>query len=325
MFDKMRLTVSTCAAAALMAFGPALLPMPSEAQEIGPPDVYSFAEVLREEIDLLALEMGEVIVPRTDVEVENLSSRYVFFQAVSVFQKASTLCFEFTMDGLPLPQPPRGEITSKDVLEVVTAALDRIDCVKRVIGVTQQVEIPVRDDTKTPTDVFKMMIQANRELNHLLEPSITPSDVYSRVAHANTVVAQEIEALAAELGETDLALPALPAYEPRKKPEDVYAHLMRCLALVHDIGEVSGFTDVLTLVENYDEQIVDGDVYDLVSILMAELHYFSENLHVQEEAFEPDLTRHLPSHVYQQIGLLEAQLELMLGMVEKHPEWHARS
>ncbi len=305
-----------------------VLSVPSAASqelELGAPDVYMFASALRQELDELAIEMGEEIVPRSVMTVENVTSRYVFFEAVSVFKKASALCFEFTQYGVPLPYPPQGEITSKDVIEVVTGALDRIDCVKQSLGITLQADVPARDETRTATDVFEMMAAANRELNHLIEPEISHSDVYSKLKHANTVVAQELDALAEILDDHDFSLPELPPYEPRKSVKDTYEQLVKSLALLHDIGELSGLNEVMTVVPDYDEHFVAGDLYDLVTIIMAELHYFAEDLRVQEAEFEPALTRHLPAHVFQQALLLETKLEVMFELVERHPHWHGKS
>lgn len=297
----------------------------SQDLQLGPPDVYMFAAALRQELDELAIEMGEEIVPRSVMTVDNVTSRYVFFEATSVFKKASALCFEFTQYGVPLPHPPVGSIESKDVIEVVTGALDRIDCVKQALNITRQPDLPVRDVTKTSTDVFEMLAAANRELNHLIEPEISHSDVYSKLVHVNEVVAQELEALAVVLDDHAFVLPELPPYEARKSVKDTYEQLVLSLDLLHDIGEVSGLNEVMTVIPKYDEQFVPGDLYDLVTILMAEVHYFAEDLHVQEADFEPDLTRHLPAHVFQQALLLERKLEVMLALVERHPQWHGKS
>lgn len=300
-------------------------PVKGQDIEFGPPDVYMFASALRQELDELAIEMGEEIVTRSVMTVENVTSRYVFFEAASVFKKASALCFEFTQYGVPLPHPPLGNIESKDVLEVVSGALDRIDCVKQALNITKQPTLPERDETKTPTDVFVMLAAANRELNHLIEPEISHSDVYSKLVHVNQVVAQELEALAVILDDHDFTVPELPPYEARRSIKDTYKQLVLSLDLLHAIGKVSGLEEVMKVSPSYDEQFIAGDVYDLVTILMAEVHYFAEDLRIQEAEFEPDLTRHLPAHVYQQALLLERKLEVMLDLVERHPQWHGKT
>ncbi len=144
---------------------------------IRPPDIYALTLLLHKKLDVLALEMGEPRDTQPGIRVVNVQPREVFFQALTLFQKASRLCFEFTHQGHSMPHPPRGNILPGHVWNVVREALDRIECVEQALQMTgyaknpmtHRQDLPPPDETKTPTDVFRAIIQANRQLNILLE------------------------------------------------------------------------------------------------------------------------------------------------------------
>jgi hypothetical protein len=75
---------------------------------IQPPDVHSHTVLLRQELDVLAFEMGEVRHTRPEIRVVNVQPREVYFQALTLLQKSSRLCFEFTQEGYTLPTADRG-------------------------------------------------------------------------------------------------------------------------------------------------------------------------------------------------------------------------
>ena len=65
-----------------------------------------------------------------------------------------------------------------------------------------------------------------------------------------------------------------------------------------------------------------SDVYSMATLLVSELTY----LHMQVDDFEPPIRTYypgskLPSHVYQRVGILEAQLTELEKRVGLTPDW----
>ena len=69
-------------------------------------------------------------------------------------------------------------------------------------------------------------------------------------------------------------------------------------------------------------QMKPADVYDVASLMVAELNHLHSRLpsgKPPRQVFAPG--RKFPSHVYQRVGLLEVQLEQLEKLVRKSPGW----
>lgn len=288
---------------------------------IRPPDVYALTLLLHKKLDVLALEMGEPRDTRPEIRVVNVQPREVFFQALTLFQKASRLCFEFTRQGHSMPQPPRGDILPGHVWNVVREALGRIECVEQAIQMTHRQDLPPPDETKTPTDVFRAIIQANRQLNILLEGEFSPTDVFGQVTLATRYSADLLAMLARFDEQQAVTTPELPPYEGGKRPADVYRRLAACVELIERIAQASGL-HVLEFAPDDMATVTPSDVYDIASLVVSELYYFSTLLDQRPPERPVRNQRMLPSHVYQQVGFLQAQLAEIQRLVQRYPNWH---
>ena len=276
-----------------------------ETQDIAPADVFVRVALVRSELELIRNEMCKPGDDRPELRVSDAAPREVFFQALTLVRKADRLAFEQLRERTPLPEPPIGEIRPADVFAVVDSALARVRRVKEALGIANQVrEIP-RDSTKQPTDVFRSIVQANRQLNLLLDREFNPSDVYEQVTVA---ISYASPLLARFPGVT--TIPPPPRFERGKVPGDVYQRLVGCFERTRRIAEGLGI-QVLALEVGAEELAVvtPSDVYDIASLLVAELAH----LHTQfrdvappHETYYPG--RKFPSHVYQRVGILESQL-----------------
>jgi hypothetical protein len=289
--------------------------MPNES--VGPDAVYGHALWLLAEIDLVRLEMGRPRDARPEMRVANVAPRENYFEAVASFRKADRLCFERTGEEALLPHPPAvGELTPGHVREVVDAAVQRLQQVKARLGIAEQSPAPAAVAGKQPTDVCGLLFRANRQLNLLLDQPFSPNDVYQLVTLA-------IGYAARLLGHVGGIPPALPAFERKKRPADVYRRLHRVLGKIGTITTRSGLTMLeLGEVPYSDDELAPSDVYDLASLAISELVF----LHSRVPALSAptvsefyEVGHKLPAHAFQRVGLLEAYIDAIAQAVEKRP------
>jgi len=283
-------------------------------QDIEPPDVYVDTLLVRDEIELIRLEMGRPKDTRREIGVANAAPREVFFQALTLFHKANRLSFELTRERAELPEKPIGTIRLAHVRDVLEAVLERLRRVKGVLGSLEQSRKRARDPAKTHADVFRSIVQANRQVNLLLNEPYAPSDTFQQVTLAVGYAAQ----LRTQFAGT--RMPEAPAFERRKRPADVYHRLIECFARVRAVMQHSGL-NVLTL-DRHPETATSSDVYDIASLIVSELSFLHS--HLDGVLAPPDASypgRKFPSDVYQRAGLLEALLSDLQALVETSPSW----
>lgn len=288
---------------------------------IAPPDVFARVTLVRAELETIRYVMGRPKNPQSEIPVSEASPREVYFQALTLFRKADQLCFEHTRERAEEPPPPDRVPTSADVSQLVEAALDRIRKVKKELAIEQAVVAPIREATKQPTDVFRAIVQANRQLNLLLEKHFTPSDVFQQVTRGVACASRLLE----EFPDVT-AIPEPPEFVAGKRPSDVYRRLLACFERIQTIARHSG-EHVLQFKPDETQmlQAEPSDVYDVASLLVSELAYFNSLAETKpaRKAYYPG--RRFPSHVYQRAGLLELQLKQLESLVKKNPDWLKRS
>ena len=190
--------------------------------QLQPPDVFPQVGIVRAELELIHLEMGKPENSGEPVLISEAAPREVFFQALTLFRKANRLSYEHLRTEAAEPTPPPGLIDPGHVHGVVVAALTQLRLVKQKLGIAESVQSPTRDDSKTPIDVLRSILQANRQLDRLLERRYSPSDVYERVT---LTIGYAARLLASFPGAT--RIPPVPEFERRKRPADVYDRLIR--------------------------------------------------------------------------------------------------
>jgi hypothetical protein len=286
----------------------------AERQDIAPPDVYVDTLLVRDELELIRLEMGRPQDTRREIGVANAAPREVFFQVLTLFHKANRLSFELTRERVELPEKPIGTIRLTHVRDVLETVLERLRRVKGVLGSVEQSQKRARDPAKTHADVFRSIVQANRQVNLLLNEPYAPSDTFQQVTLAVGYAAQ----LRTQFAGT--RMPETPAFERRKRPADVYHRLMECFARVRAIMQHSRL-NALTL-DRHPETVTSSDVYDIASLIVSELSFLHSHLDgvlAPPDAYYPG--RKFPSDVYQRAGLLEALLIDLQALVETSPSW----
>lgn len=278
------------------------------AAEVEPPDVFARVHLVRAELDSVRWYLGKPEIRQPEIRVSEVAPREVYFQALTLLRKANRLTFEQIREYAQEPETPEGELRPADVLKLVDMALKQIRDVKARRKIERPARPIQRDAGKTPTDVFKSIVQANRQLNLLLEQRMSPSDVYQQV----TLCISYASSLLAPF-DGDRRLPDPPAFVPGKRPADVHGRLMECFDIVSEIGVQRGLK-MLNLEEDRSmaEQAEPSDVLDLASLLVSEL------LHLHGNEPKATATRpaffvggKVPSDVFQRAGILKAQLQTL--------------
>ncbi len=287
-------------------------------QDVAPPDMYVHTLLVRDELELIRLEMGKPKETRQEIGVTDAAPRQAFFQALTLFRRANRLSFELTRERATAPEKPVGAIRFTHVRALVDVALEQLQRVKAKLGIPEQSRARPRDPSKTAADVFRSIVQANRQVNLLMDQPVASSDVFQQVTVAVGYAAQLLTRFA------DTRMAEAPAFERRKAPAEVYRRLLGCYARVRTIVERSGLRALM--LDTQLEAVTPGDVYDLAALLVSELSFLLTHLDgvlPPPDAYYPG--RKFPADVYQRAGLLEALLIDLQALVDTDPLWlHAK-
>ncbi len=300
-------------------------------EEIIPADVLARVELLRDELELIRFEMGVPREPWPKIIVTNVAPREVIFQAFTLFRKAIRLRVEITggpgIEG-QLGLPP--VIEPFHVWTIVDRAYRVVHGTKQILQITEPVEENLQDESVTPSEVFRAIVQANQQIDALYRRRLSAAETFHQMMVATQITAQ----LLAEFSGTT-QMPNIPAFEHGKRPVDVYLLLNKCYARIHAILVYSGI-ETLTLQipdlkPNDDDSanIRASDVYDLTTLLVSELAYLQGQLKDIVPANQRAYARgfKVPSHVYQRGEVLLSQLVELETRVSENPDWltHKRS
>ena len=278
-----------------------------ESEEIAPPHVYQAISQLSQDVELIREFMGRPKFEAPEWIVDHAELRQNFYQVQTLFRKVGRLARQLTGEESDLPPVPEGEIEPRHVLRVVHAAQERIKRIREELGITYRTELPTLEPDREPRDVLRVAVQANRQLNLMLDRPIRPRDVYGQLELAAAYVAGALTE-----DESAPVYGTLPPFDPGKVPADVYPRVLECLALAQDIGRHHGI-EVLQLNVRRElrrRDIVSSDVYHLATTLLAELAYLTLTLGAEDVAPPPiERPKHIfPSHVYRMAGMLQSEL-----------------
>ena len=274
--------------------------------------VYARVLLLGAEIELVRFEMGKPRSIQQGFRVRNAATHEVFFQSLTLFDKANRLCFEITRERMVAPSTPAVPFEPGHALEVVNAALVCVRKVKAQLHIEALPERPSLEAGKTAKDVFHAIVRNNRQLNLLLEREFGPSEVYEKVTLAVSYAARILQLFPGEA-----KIPDPPPFDRGKRPVDVYRRLLTCFEQVRSIANLLALETLeLDASETDWEAVTPSDVYDVASLLVSELAY----LHSKYPEAKPPRQalypgRKFPSHVYQRAGMLEKQLIDLLAQL----------
>lgn len=285
--------------------------------EITPPDVFAHVGLVRAELELIRIEMGCAKITQPEINVRDVRPREVYFQGLTLARKASRLRFEHTDRFFDVAETARSELTPADVHAVVQVALEQLRQVKTNLSIPEGSIEPAIDESRQPTDVFRSIVQANRQLNVLLEKQFSARESFQQVSVSIGLAAR----LLAAFPEAE-RIPPRPPLERGKRPADVYRRLLGCFGQIRSIAARSGVSILeITVEESEVEGATPSDVYDIASLVVSELAYLRSRMPDTGELYPVAIPgRKVPSDVYQQLGILEAQLCELDLQLEAHPD-----
>lgn len=287
--------------------------------EVSSNEVYALAERVEAEVDLIRLEMGVDEVIKPDMAVSDAQMREVYFQALTLYEKSGRLLFDLLRErAKPMAPESRSNILPEDVLGVIEGSLGLLLRVKAKLGIPEQVEVHSSDSTRTPTDLFQLVVRIDRTLNTLLRERFMPAEVYRQLTFGVSLAARILATLPGveRLGTE-------PARIRRIMPADIYRKLLSIYQPLHETLALTG--EPCLMIEEYEYQRAEvdpSDVYDLASLLISELaflHSLVPGVQPPRESYFPG--DKLPSDVYQRAGRLESQVVMLRDYVATHPRW----
>ena len=217
--------------------------------------------------------MGRPYDDSPRLPVSAVTELELYFQTQSLLRKANQLAQELAGAAPRAAGPvPSGEIDADDVHALLDDALAQIRVAAEAIGITERATFEQRVTSIAATGVFLVVIDINRQLNHMLRVPISDAEVFEEVSSAITYAAS---LLATYPGTTPV--PEQPPFDGYKRPADVYQRLTECLDAVIRVAPKVGVPVLgLSLRRNVPDDTEPGHAYDIARFLVADLAAFAD-------------------------------------------------
>ncbi len=289
------------------------------AQEAPPPvapaesaDAMTLVTSFAQDLDVLQHFMGMPEVREIDIGIRSERPRDLYFQAMTLWQKADRLLFEVSRTHSSPPQPPAAGI---DLDAVLPPLRDAHEAIRRVMRDLQIAPVTLAQEALPQTEnspaLFTLLLTLNRRLDALLERHFAPRDVYMEITLATAYASR----LLSRYPDLD-GIPTEPPFEPNRQPIDVYRRLMDCLERITRIFHTLDLPVLAIDSPRADpDRLTPGDVFTVASLIVSQLDFLYQQPGVvtpPPRPIYPGLK--LPAHSYQRAGILQAQLE----QLERH-------
>jgi hypothetical protein len=290
-------------------------------------DVLARVELLSATLEQIRVEMGQPTDHRAEITATNVVPRETVFQAFTLLRKAGHLRFEVTgyatrQEQITIPT----DIRPFHTWEIVNAAYRSLLTVKRTLGIPEPIEEQEQVGSVTPTDLFRVMEEANHQFDALFMQGVSSNNTVQQVTMANNHAARMLEQFP---GTTPM--PPMPAFERGKQPREVHDLLVQAYAKVRAIAAASGIGTMNLEVapppsaEGALDPINASDVFDMTIVLVSQLGYLHGQLqHTDPPAMKFDSGYKVAAHVYQRGKLLLLQLTELETYVKVNPRWLTR-
>jgi hypothetical protein len=293
----------SCLQASVLFCGPVAI---AKAQTVDDAAAYALANQVADELELVRERMGRPYDDSPRLPVSAVTRIELYFMAQSVLRKANQLAQELAGAAPRAPGPVPAEITPADYYGVLEDSLDQIKLVADAIGITETVKLAERSVPLSPTGVFLVVIDINRQLNQMLNVPISDADVFDEISSAVTLGASLLAKYP-----TVPRVPPAPAFDGYKRPADVYRRLTECIdALIRVAAKANMPMLGLSSRRNIPDDIEPGHAYDIARLLVADLTALAGQQNAPRVRAELPAPKHVfPTEVYAQAGILLRQLE----------------
>ena len=301
---KFKALVGSCVRAAALL----LLPVAAaHSQTIDNAAAYALANQVADELELVRERLGRPSDDSPRLPVSAVTELELYFQTQSLLRKANQLAQELAGAAPRAAGPvPSGEIDADDVHSLLDDALAQIRVAAEAIGITERATFEQRVTSIAATGVFLVVIDINRQLNHMLRVPIGDAEVFEEVSSAITYAAS---LLSTYPGTTPV--PEQPPFDGHKRPADVYQRLTECLDAVIRVAPKIGVPVLgLSLRRNVPDDTEPGHAFDIARFLVADLAAFADARDAPLMRAPLPAPKHIfPTEVYARAGILLKQLE----------------
>jgi hypothetical protein len=294
-------------------------------REVEAADINITVVQLREDLELIRAATDAPINERPPVQVTNAAPRDVYFQALTLRSKAERLCGQHSLPDVSLTTPlnvePERVLQAGDVLDLVVKAYSQIRCAKQNLGISQEIDPPARDPSKTMNDIHQALVQANRQANLLLTGQTSLDEVYAVVRLANSYATAVLDGLAPVWRSST---PSTPPNAALGDSSDTFDKLAASHTIIEDIAKKSGL-ETLHFEAQASANVLPSDVLDLAALIVSELRYFVVLVDTGVEfELEPTSEKSM-SDVFQEAMRLEQVLQNLQKIADLFPNWWNRN
>lgn len=274
--------------------------------DVSPAEVFRDALQVSNMLSKIAIEMGVNIRHREPIAATRVSPREVYFQAATLHGKTSRLMFEFTSEEDVTIQALKADADPSDVQQLLTSVKSHLAAVAEKLNISEQSLRPEFDETKTPTDVFQLIVTLNRMTNSLLDFKFSPAESHQKITESIAIAS----AILSTYPNAD------PVFFPNeltrgKTPMDVYHQI----ALMYEgmIPIMTKFGKTCLILGDFEKQRQDiepSDVYDLAVLIASQLSYVHSLMPDAPEAKESYYPgKVIPAQVYMRLSILQKQMQ----------------
>lgn len=291
------------------ALGQPLTQYDPQSLEKSPSDVFAIASLTLRKLRHYKRLRGIHTRANQPPAVTGLRPRHVYQKTLECLKKVGELRRQAGFAASATPYFPMRVITPNDVF-ALASQLDRaLGLIYATIDMPQDMLTAQDAGSKTSSEVFRVMWQISYELDAILgSQGQTPNDVYRMASYA----VAHIQRLQHKLGYQSHAVQ--PARIPDLKPVDVIEQARTLLATISQLKKRAGIFGSGLPVARHDAIVTPNDVFNLVSVIIAELIDVEIHLGISNQLALPAVTHDkTPSDVYQQLQFAERLLHDMLG------------
>ncbi len=238
----------------------------AELVELTPSEVYTQVIQIDKEVDLLQQYFGLDQEKKADVYQGNLRPRHVWEKSYLIQVKINVFRKKI---GLPRNEPnniePELNLSPGLVFEQSQRLLAELHVLKKRLGITDQVSAPQRFSGKQPIDVFNRLHHISYQFDVINREEINPNYVFAEVMR----IYEDVATLLKILQLRDQAYP--PGKQEEVTPADSLAVTFELLAEIQRLQKDVGIERTDFSIFQKKEQVLPSDVFNLVSMALAEL------------------------------------------------------
>lgn len=279
-------------------------------------DLYRQIDASNQIVDQFIAATGETRKEHPKISIHNAQARDIEFESVSLYDQVHLLAFEYTRETYPSASELslKGDSLEKswDILNQLLRILYEL---QPLLDRSQPLKIAEINATN-PSELVLMLINLTEKMDDLAWFEYSPSDTFKVITQGIYIAAALIER-----SPDPQPIPEPHLFKRGITSPENYQHL---LTIIKTLGEIARLKNIsfIQVDAEHASTAKTFDVYNLSILINSQLLYLYHQIFpdgVVLEAYYPGWK--FPSHVYQRIGILEQQINQLVGIALKHPNW----